>query len=492
MDHTWTAEQLAVFDFAEHSDNNLMIEALAGAAKTSTLVELTRLLRGTVLCLAFNKRIADEMEIRMPKGVECRTLNSLGHRVWGQHLGKKLQLSDSKIHFTTTKLIEEWIDPTEKAHLYETLSDCLTMIRGAKNHGHVPDSIAARLGNKCKPLLTDAELFLMLPEEPTAAQRDLILQVLCQSFEDALLGRIDYADQLLLPTVMQCSFPIFANVLVDEAQDLSELNHVMIGKVAKRRIIAVGDSLQAVYAFRGAHQEGMPLLAARFSMHTRYLSTTFRCPEAVCDHVRWHAKRIEPWSANPTNPGSVAWSESWQLADIPDGSAVLCRNNAPLFRFAIRMLKEGRRPHVWGRDVAAGLVKIMEGLGAKNMKREDAMIALCTYRDTKLRSLKKQSAKSALLERMDCIAVFLSNAESLGGAVALAQSVFNSKGLVDLSTGHKAKGSEWANVFILDSHLIGDEGQELNLAYVMATRAKATLLYISSDGFIANDAPLSY
>lgn len=482
--HKWTDEQNAIFKEVRETDDNLMIEALAGAAKTSTLVQLAKYLRGTTISLAFNKKIADEMKTRMPGEVQCQTLNSLGHRIWGQTLnGKRLNLSSSKLHHLTIEEIEA-APSDDRDHLYETLGDLGRYIQGSKNHGHVPDSCAAALGNKCTPLMTDQEFFDMLPEEPTPAQWDVMLRVLRRSFDLAMEGTIDFADQLLMPTVMRCSFPIFGNVLVDEAQDLSELNHVMLAKLTKRRIIAVGDSLQAIYAFRGAHAEGMPLLRDRFNMRTLHLSTTFRCPEAVCDHVRHHASRIQPWAGNPNNPGSVKYVKTWTISDIPEGSAILCRNNAPLFRMALRMLKEGRRPNLWGRDVAASLVKIMEGLGAINMKRGDSITALRRYETEKLAKIKRESAKEALAERVECILVFIENADSLGGAIALAKSVFNSEGKTDLATGHKSKGSEWSQVFILDRDLLSDEGQDLNLAYVLATRAKRNLTYIETSGYV--------
>lgn len=483
MTHKWTDEQLAIFEEAKSSDANLLIEALAGAAKTSTLVELAKHLRGSVTCLAFNKKIATEMEQRMPKGVQCSTLNSLGHRIWSQALGgRRLQLSDGKLHHLLLEEIEA-APSDERDHLYESMADLSQWLRGSKNHGHVPDSSASSAGSKCSPLLTDDEFFEMLPEEPTPSQIDVMLRVLRRSFDMALEGRIDFADQLLMPTVMRCSFPMPQNVLVDEAQDLSELNHRMLEKLAKRRIIAVGDSLQAIYAFRGAHTEGMPLLRERFNMETLHLSTTFRCPEAICEHVRHHAHRIRSWDGNPNNPGSITYRKIWSINEIPDGSAVLCRNNAPLFRFALRMLKHGRRPNLWGRDVGAALVKVMENLGAPNMSRADSISALTRYKAEKEAKLKKASAKQTLAERCECILVFIEAAQSLGGAIALAREVFNSAGKVDLATGHKAKGAEWDTIFILDRHLLSDEGQDLNLAYVLATRAKRSLTYIDSDGY---------
>jgi DNA helicase-2/ATP-dependent DNA helicase PcrA len=484
MTRTWTPEQLAIFEATSNTNDNLLIEALAGAAKTTTLTELARRLSGTTMSLAFNKKIAVEMEKRMPQGVNCSTLNSLGHKIWAQAVGKRLSLNANKLRHLTIEAIEAQ-PKAMQGELYDDLSTLGNYISGSKNHGHVPDSIAKRLGSKCTPLMNDDQFFDMLPEDPTGAQIDVMLQVLRDSFEQALTGSIDFADQLLMPTVMKCSFPIFSNVLVDEAQDLSELNHVMLSKLAKRRLIAVGDSLQAIYAFRGAHADGMPLLRDRFNMTTLYLSTTFRCPENICAHVRWHAPRIESWTGNPNSPGEVKTMTSWDMDDIPDGSAVLCRNNAPLFRFALRMLKAGRRPNLWGKDVAAGLMKVLEDLGAPNMNKLDSIKALRRYQAEKEAKLRKESAKEALAERIECLLVFIEDAESLGGAIALAKTVFNHEGKVDLATGHKAKGAEWHNVFILDRHLLKDDGQDPNLAYVLATRSQATLTYITTEGYIA-------
>lgn len=480
----WNAEQKEIFREVKETSDNLMIEALAGAAKTTTIVEASRYLKGTGIAVAFNKKIADELKPKLPSNIEAKTLNALGHRILGQGLGKKLTLSDSKLSTFFTEELDNMGPGEERDHLYETFADTLNYIKGAKNHGHVPDSIAKEIGDKCQPLLTDQDFFELLPEEPTDAQRDIILSVLRKSFNAALAGFIDFSDQLLLPTVVKMSFPMFQNVLVDEAQDLSELNHVMIAKFARRRIIAVGDSLQAIYAFRGAHREGMPRLAERFKMRTLTLSTSFRCPEAVCNHVRGHATRIQHWEGNPNNPGKVSRQQSWDFSDIPDGSVIICRNNAPLFRLAIRLLKVGRRPTVWGRDVAASLIKTMEKLGAGSMRQADALLALLRYQAEKEAKLKKESAKRSLQDRVDCMRVFIMDAESLNGAITLARNIFNSSGTVDMCSGHKSKGHEWEKVFFLDDYLIGDDDQELNLRYVIATRSKRDLTYIDSEGYV--------
>ena len=66
-DFTPTEEQLSILEFVKSSDENLILQALAGAAKTTTLVMIAETLKKQmVLCLAFNKKIAVEMEERLP------------------------------------------------------------------------------------------------------------------------------------------------------------------------------------------------------------------------------------------------------------------------------------------------------------------------------------------------------------------------------------------------------------------------------------------
>lgn len=479
----WTPEQLSIFAAVETTNDNLMIEALAGSGKTTTLVEVARRLGPGTLVLAFNKKIADELSHRLPREAEARTLNSLGHRILAQKLGKRLNLSSSKLRYIITDLIKE-APSSEQDDLWEDFPAILSTCQWAKAHGHIPDSHAEKLPLHTPPFLSNTSLLAECPEELSSSSAAIVLTALTKSFSEALGGKIDFADQLLLPAFMKCLYPVFHNVLVDEAQDLSSLNHLMLARLSRRRFIAVGDSLQAIYAFRGARTDSMSALADHFSTTTYHLSTSFRCPEAVCYHVRGHAPRIQAWLGNPANPGSVTTLPIWRISDVPDGSAILCRNNAPLFFIAIQLIRAGRRPNVWGRDLARGLLTTMEKLGAPNMSQADAFIALEAYVEREEAKLKKASAKRILADRAACIHTFISASDTLGSAITLANNVFTSEGKIDLATGHKAKGAEWDNVFILDRHLLSDEEQDLNLSYVLATRAKQALAYIESDGLV--------
>ena len=87
---TPTPEQLAIVTAATDTTDNLLVSALAGAAKTSTLEMIANALPDVnTICLAFNKKIATEMEQRLPSNCTAKTLNALGNAAWKDAIGKR-------------------------------------------------------------------------------------------------------------------------------------------------------------------------------------------------------------------------------------------------------------------------------------------------------------------------------------------------------------------------------------------------------------------
>lgn len=471
-----TAEQLAIVKAAQNTKDNLIISALAGAAKTSTLELIAKALPDVnTVCLAFNKSIAKEMEKRLPSNCTAMTLNALGHRVWTQHLGlRRLNLKTNKMYNIINNLIED-LPQSDKTLAYEEFSFIMKTCGQAKSDGHLPDKFVRSLNKPVEPILNDDALLEGLEESVDPLIQSLIIKALIVSANESMQGTIDFGDQVLFPSLFRCSYPIFSLILVDESQDLSPLNHAMLRQLYRRRIIAVGDQRQAIYAFRGAFEEGMEAMQTAFDMRELQLSCSFRCPEEIVDHVRWRAPHMTSWSGTPA--GKIVHHKGWSLNDIPEGSAVICRNNAPILSLAINLLKAGRYPNVWGNDIAAGLLKKLEKLGPSNMGRDQAFAALGLYHAEQKRRVKNHDR---LQDTIDCLSIFIENSDTLGGAIAFAQTIFNSSGKIELMTGHKSKGHEFNNVYFLDNHLVSTDGQDPNLRYVICTRAMRELHYIDS------------
>jgi superfamily I DNA/RNA helicase len=471
-----TNEQLAISTLFRESSDNIIIEALAGCGKTSTL-ELLHAGSKTepILFLAFNVHIKEEMEARikakLKAGIklplmEIRTFNGCGHGIWGYAQSTRLSVDKKKTQNILAEQIKD-LPKHRRGEAWRVFWDVSQAIDLAKSLGYVPPGVFPN----AKRLITPDAFYASLEESPDDLARELIDSVLTASIKAAYAGNIDYNDQIYMPALFGGTFPRFPLVMVDEDQDLSPTNHAMLDKLARDRLIAVGDPWQSIYGFRGAEQGGMARQKAKFKMTQAGLTISFRCPEKIVENVRWRVPQFK-W----VKPGGkVEQLTRLEGADIPDSSAVICRNNAPLFRLAFALLQRKRSVSVSGSEIGPKVIGIMRKLGDEHASRAQAIALIEDWR-----AAKAEKGSTSANDLADCMKVFASYGETLGQAISYAEHLFAQKGSIQLLTGHKSKGLEWDIVYHLDPWLIGEEEQELNLRYVIGTRSKQELYEINS------------
>src|SRR5712675_444569 len=134
----WSSYQTAIFDAVENSRKSLIIEAVAGSGKTTTIVEAIRHVPSSqsVVFLAFNKAIADELKRRVQSpNARCMTLHAAGLNAWKQHLAwdaQGLQVDGRK----TTKIVGDVLTWQDR----EAFGGILTrLVSIAKSAGLVPN-----------------------------------------------------------------------------------------------------------------------------------------------------------------------------------------------------------------------------------------------------------------------------------------------------------------------------------------------------------------
>lgn len=470
---TPTPEQAAIVAQARDSTDNILINALAGAAKTSTLVLIAEALtREPILSIAFNKRIAQEMEKRLPSHVKSATVNSVGHNAWAKATGRKLMLEKDKI----SNLLKEDMEAHRAARRQFPYFETIDALRKARILGYIPENAFPGISR----VITTQEFADELEDEPDWTTLN---RVLVASIKTAYAGLIDFDDQIYMSTLFGGKFPEFPLVLVDEAQDLSPLNHLMLQRLVVKRLIAVGDPWQSIYAFRGAASDSMGRLREAFTMKEMGLSVSFRCPRRIVERARFRAPNMQWFNAEPE--GEVIRLDRWSIADVPDGAAIICRNNAPLFKLAFLFLKQSRGVNLVGTDLGPQLVRALKKLGLPAMPQIEVMNAIDAWAREKMRKA-KVSARAAVADRAECLRVFASFGPTLGGAIAHAEHLFKAQGPIQLLSGHKAKGLEWDVVYHLDpwripsqyAETLEDQNQELNVRYVIETRPKQKLLLV--------------
>lgn len=475
MSYAPTPEQEAIVAAFKNGGHNA-VRALAGTGKTSTLELIAEAVAVPMLSIAFNKRNATELKARMPSHCTCATMHSVGMKATGRWLGRKLTVDDNK-KGTLLKAELNLLSENDKAEAWRSFGDLMDALKKAYSMGYVPGNYGG-----IASLVTEDEYRDGLEFEPSNLEWRLISRVLDNSIGAALgSGKIDFDDMVYLPALWPVGFTPHALTLVDESQDLSLLNHRLVTKlVGRERLGIVGDPYQAIYAFRGADETSMDHLIRQYSMNVLPLTMAFRCPRAVIEHVQWRAPDMQPtpWA----KPGSIETLEEWDASVIPDGAFVICRNNAPLFRLALNLIRAGRRPEVLGNDVTKGIVKTLKKISTNARLPSDQAITAFEPEAERLRRRYKDS--KTINDKIDCITYFLEDQPTLGLAIARAEQIMNQTGTISLMTGHKSKGLEADHVFFLDEHLVKDEGQDRNLRYVICTRSKDRLTYITSKGLV--------
>jgi hypothetical protein len=465
-----TDEQIDICNYIRKERNNLQINALAGGGKTSTVEMMMGETHEPTLYLAFNKDVVKEAKERLPQGVEIRTFNSMGYECW-----KKANGSANVNLKKTTELLREELNGykgTDRQEISDSWWDISGAVHMAKHLGYIPEGKFTNARRLCD----QQTLCQRIENRLSPLCLEVVNNVLFASIKAAYAGAIDLDDQIYMPALFGGSYPRFPIVYVDERQDLSPTNVALLERCIPKtdgRLVEVGDRWQAIYAFRGAQTDGMNHSKVRFKMHEMHLSFSFRCPEAIVRAVHWHVPHMK-W----IKPGGTYDVLSFlDPATIPDGAAIICRNNAPLFRAAFALLSRKRSVQVAGSDIGPKILRLLSKVGSPGDSSEDLQLKIDNWLNDQLQTT---NSPQTILDQAECMKVFASWGNSFDQAVGYAKHIFGQQGTIKLTTGHKAKGAEWNTVYHLDKHLLSKDAQDLNLKYVITTRAKQELFEITT------------
>lgn len=523
--HSPTPEQQVIIDAAERGES-FSVYAGAGTAKTTTLKMLSQnLTTRSILGVAFNVKIVEDLTAAMPERAVVKTLNGLGHGAWAKQRGKFLQLDKTKLTRVVSEVFKRQAPDIraadEDGSCWNVVRDYVRMLRMS---GYVPSHIDQKPQLQIMTYIDEAIDEFMMTHEwdlglmPVDQLLELADEALAQSIQEGFTTTIDFDDQIYLSTMFFCPYPQFDTVLVDEAQDLSPMNHIQLLKCKPKQLIAVGDPRQAIYAFRGADSDSMDNLKRKVDktglhMGIYPLATSFRCPKAVVARQLNHYPEFRAFETNAEGEIKTI-SGPWEIKDLPEGCAVICRNNAPLVALAFALLANRRGFNYIGVDMSKNLkslIKKVAGFTGKTLNKSQERIpsekvieqvkAWYLNESLRLTNAGRNDLISQLTDKKACCLIILKQSKDLGTALALCDSLFTPGYGITLVTGHRAKGLEWKDVWHLDpwripskyAKLAAQEGsygqlrQEQNLKYVIETRTKFSLTMM--DLKLCKDAP---
>ncbi|CAM5998775.1 unnamed protein product [Sphagnum balticum] len=468
IQRTWSPQQEEVFRLCKDPSQGLLISAVAGSGKTTTLIEAMKHSPGSTLFLAFNKAIAEDIKRKTFSG-DVRTLNALGHSIWARNK-PKAKLESRKTMILLKALMKD------SSRFNEFGYQMSRLIGLAKNQ-------ALGIYREVEAIDFISIIDNYAFDIPFEIQEDIAyvcLEAFNQSNED--LESFDFDDQLYMPIKWNWDFPKYHNAFVDEAQDLSPIQHLILGGLAATaRIVAVGDRFQAIYGFRGASVHSMDELQEKFSLKELPLSTTYRCGRAIV---------AEAQSFNPSIQACEGALEGEVLQTHEDPqlfpqSLIMCRNNAPLFKAILR--------HVRAKEPCQVLSNFLDTFqsfvrGFKTTYTSDLRVKLDNWfdRESEVCKAKNQKGKLAgLVDRYETVKLLSNEFKLTSEVIDLVKKLGTSNRGPIFSTIHKAKGLENEKAYIIRPDLMPAfyatteeaKQQEANLQYVAITRAKEQLIY---------------
>ncbi len=488
----WSEQQKEIFAwFASwhigvKAFQHLIVVALAGTGKTTTIVEAINYVpKGMkILLAAFNKRIAVELESRVshPDAI-VKTLHSVGFAI-----------------------IREYWPRVRVAKGYDRERALAVQVCG-KN---TPDTIlklVGKLHTKAREITPDAtkyediaylaEQFECDPEFFWHAQgydlRYVITKALevleIWSEEDMPLGGIDFADMIGVPVRRKWAMPMYDVGVVDEAQDMTPAQLQLFRMVVKPEghICVVGDPNQAIYGFRGADSGSLGRLKKELKAGELGLTTTYRCGKVIVAEVQ--EKFVPEFEAGPNNQeGEIRYIVREDILKlVAYGDFILARLNAPLAGYAMQLLREHKRARIAGRDIGQTLKTLVRKL-AKGATDVETFLEKVQAHAEKQRArfvaLKWESKLSELEDTVDTLSHIAEGCSTINDIERVIDMLFTDdglgdKGVVTLSSVHKAKGLEADKVFVLAWTLrTGKSQEEDNIHYVAITRARDVLTMV--------------
>lgn len=476
---TPSAYQQAIFDFVLTGKGNAVIDAVAGSGKTTTIIEALKMIPAgqSIIFVAFNKSIVNELTLKVPAGVEVRTMHSFGFGVIRKNYGN-VTMREDKVREIAKMLFPSW-------NVEEGLQD-----------GYINKVCKLVELAKMNLCMRGEELYTVAEHHNVELYNSEVENAwTVYNYSNANKKIIDMADMIFMPAFYGLASPTYDWVLVDECQDLNKAQQAILRKMVKPgtgRFIAVGDPRQAIYGFAGADANSFRELAATPNTISLPLSVNYRCGKNIIELAQSIVPQITAFEGSVD--GNIDYDGKWK--NIEDGDFVLCRNMKPLVKLCFELIADGKKANVRGKEIGKNLVNMLTRTKKKDFdaaisslyKDVEKQVSKMIRRGKTEQEARESSTIKGAIDKVEAIEMIGGSLRSVDRVIEKIEALFtdDKQGII-LSTIHKAKGLESNNVFILNSELMPskwarqdwEREQENNLMYVAYTRAKHNLVFIA-------------
>lgn len=524
--------------FYENPGKNMMIEALAGTAKTFTITQLTENTTTSDVYLAFNNAIAEECrgKIKNPK-TKVYTTYSLGLQIMNYNLNP----NGNGIGQTRAK-------DTEKAQLdnlkiYKIVDDMITTAYGRRfdwdernflKNNYVNLYNLVRLGcaiddaEKIQAIVDGHGLFVDLENGFSAPDYSTICGWIwdidkesLRQFEENHI--IDFADMLYITVkyIKENKWKVapwqyFTNIYLDECQDFNALQFELVKLIKRKngRYVWTGDEHQAIYLFNQAEAHCFKIIENLFKPIKKFeLPINYRCPAS---HLKYVNERFNiPIQARPNAPeGEIHTIEKSEIVDyVKPGDMIISRKNKWFAPLLLQLATQGIPIYIEDKEMVESIKKLIKaqkvtGCSGLKHKFEEVIQTFQQKISNLINKAQNPDSDIDINEASMKVESFNAKLDNINFATSLLNpymgkhtnatvdqfltyidKILNttpSKDCVRICSVHKAKGLEAPNVFVLNEAKVCNDfrmspeqrEQEVNLAYISVTRAMENLYLV--------------
>ncbi|MBT8226212.1 MAG: AAA family ATPase, partial [Dactylosporangium sp.] len=467
-----TEQQQAIID-AYLAGKSIAVQALAGTGKTATLLMLANARPDArIAYIAFNRSIADEAQRKFGRNVRAETSHAFAREGL---VGTPIQAKLARVG-QGARWSEEWArhlgitavagePPVEPETMARMAMACVRSFRESAAEtitaAHLPQHVVEGQPGLAGRVLDHAK----------AAWRDIT--------DPAGHLLFDHDDYLKIWALghPRLSYDV---VFFDEAQDINDVLREVIQQQPQQTIV-VGDSNQSIYGFRGA----IDALKRWPADLTLPLTQSWRFGPAVAEAGNQFLALLHSpllLSGNPTLRSSIG------IVEQPD--AILARTNAGAVSAVFASFDNDRRVALMGggraiEEIAKAAKDLQAGRGTQHPD-------LARFSDwEEARAYVEEGEDAQSLRAF----VRLVDRRGADGLLQMVTELVNEDETdldgnpaydVIVSTVHKAKGREWAQLRIAEDfpqpqenlatrQVVLPNDEQLRLAYVAVTRARQRL-----------------
>ena len=452
-------KQQVIFDTWRNKDCNILINAVAGSGKTTTLLQLLEYCEHKTLFLAFNKSVQTEIQSKIEeRGLrqgKALTIHSLGlaaikkaHRGYKVNSGKNFDLIKQlqKENPSTFKYMK-WEDKLKLSYSIMDMNDVSRLFLTDDM-----DIIRENLASMDKPLSSYSDL-------ETLWKKFIVIRD--KTYESDYVV-VDFHDMIYLPVLKNLRIDIDPYYLmIDEAQDLNLCQHRLIenliGQGTIKKWIAVGDRNQAIYGFSGAYSSSFNLFISKGNVKELPLDICYRCSDLIIDCANEIYDVMEYGTHNPVGVVDTVDSPN----SIKPNSMVVCRNSSPLIALYFQLLSLEKNCYIKGDDILNSIIKFLKPYNyhtiyTARLEIMNKLDELARHRTSDAKKIEYYILKENFINFKNLYSHLCPDqSETINYLLNKVKALFLSKeDAIMLCTIHKSKGLEADYVYILNEFLI--------------------------------------